>query len=298
MKEQKGLSSRLGLIASMTIFGTIGLFVRWIPIPSSLLALVRGFIGAAFLILWMLLTGKKATKEEIKNNIVLLIFSGAAIGFNWVLLFESYKNTTVAVATLCYYMEPVIVILLSPLFFKEKLGLKKSLCCALAVFGMVLVSGILNGKGSSLAGANPVKGMLFGLGAAVLYSAAVIANKFMHDIKAYTRTAIQLLTAAIVLIPYIIITEGNAFESFDGIGTKAIILIIVVGIVHTGIAYALYFGSMEKLPAQTIALFSYIDPVVAILISAFVLGEEMGIAAIVGAFLVLGATALSEMLKD
>lgn len=292
MKEQNKMSSRLGLIASMTIFGTIGLFVRWIPVTSSILAVIRGFIGAAFLCVWMLLTGKKATKEEIKKNMWLLFFSGAAIGFNWVLLFESYKNTTVSVATLCYYMEPVIVILLSPLFFKEKLGMKKSVCCLIAVLGMVLVSGILGG--SVTEGANPVKGMLLGLGAAVLYSSAVIANKFMHDIKAYTRTAIQLLTAAIVLIPYIIFTENDVAASFDGIGVKAIILIIVVGIVHTGIAYALYFGSMDKLPAQTIALFSYIDPVVAILISAFVLKENMGIAAIIGAFMILGATAVSE----
>lgn len=295
MKEYNKFGPRIGLIGSMTIFGTIGLFVRWIPIPSGLLAMIRGLTGAAFLVAFMLLSGKKATKAEIRKNLFLLIFSGAAIGFNWVLLFESYKNTTVAVATLCYYMEPVIVILLSPFFFKEKLGIPKAVCCAISVFGMVLVSGIFDSK--STGGVISVKGIVFGLSAAILYSAAVIANKFMKDISAYTRTSIQLFTAAIVLIPYIFSVE-NVKGAFDGIGIRAIILIVVVGIVHTGIAYTLYFGSMDKLPAQTIALFSYIDPVVAILISAFVLKENMGISSIIGAFLVLGATLVSEIIEN
>lgn len=291
--SNSGLGARLGLILSMTIFGTIGLFVKWIPVPSSILACLRGFIGAAFLMVFMLLTGKRINATEVKNNLLLLILSGAAIGFNWVLLFESYKNTTVAVATLCYYMEPVIVILASPFFFKEKLGRKKSFCCLIALAGMVLVSGILSSdKG---AGANPVKGMLLGLSAAVLYSAAVIMNKFMKSISAYTKTSIQLSVAALILVPYIAFTQDNPIAAVTSNSAKVLLLLFVVGIVHTGIAYALYFGCMEGLPAQTIAIFSYIDPVVAILISTFVLKEGMDVISLIGAVMILGATAASEV---
>lgn len=284
--------AKIKLLSSMFIFGTIGLFVKFIPIDSALLACLRGFIGGLFLIAFMAIGRKPVTKSEIKNNLLLLILSGAAIGVNWVLLFESYRYTTVATATLCYYMEPVIVVLVSPLLFKEKIGLKKGICVLIAFAGMVLVSGITNNSGS---GAKDFKGILFGLGAAVLYATAVCMNKFIRDISTYTKTSVQLLAAAIVLVPYLIAKNvGFDVTTTDNI-MLVIILVAFVGIVHTGVAYALFFGSADKLPAQTIALMGYIDPVVAILLSVFVLKENIEIPAVVGAVLVLMATAASEI---
>lgn len=284
--------AKIKLLSSMFIFGTIGLFVKFIPIDSALLACLRGFIGGLFLIAFMAIGRKTVTKSEIKNNLLLLILSGAAIGVNWVLLFESYRYTTVATATLCYYMEPVIVVLVSPLLFKEKIGLKKGICVLIAFAGMVLVSGITNNSGS---GVKDLKGILFGLGAAVLYATAVCMNKFIRDISTYTKTSVQLLAAAIVLVPYLIAKNvGFDVTTTDNI-MLVIILVAFVGIVHTGVAYALFFGSADKLPAQTIALMGYIDPVVAILLSVFVLKENIEIPAVVGAVLVLMATAASEI---
>lgn len=285
------------LSGSMVIFGTIGLFRRFIDMPSSVLAMTRGFIGTAFLILALLLL--KATKRRerahlfdvkaISTNLVNLLISGAMIGLNWILLFEAYRYTTVSIATLCYYMSPIFVILLAPIFLKSKLTGKKILCTVCALFGMVLVSGVLSGN--SLTGTAFI-GILFGLGAAVLYAFVVIVNQRIHDIGAFDKTILQLLTSSVITIPYILITGDYKDVSLTA---TTVLLTVFVGLIHTGVAYALFFKSMDGLEAQTIALFAYIDPVVAIILSALILKEHMGIAEIFGAILILGSAIISEI---
>jgi drug/metabolite transporter (DMT)-like permease len=158
-----------------------------------------------FLLIVVALSKKRVDKKAIKKNLLLLLISGAAIGVNWILLFEAYRYTTVAVATLCYYMAPVIVILLAPFLLKEKMTVKKSVCAAVAIIGMLLVSGIFDG-GAAYIGSG--KGILFGLGAAMFYASAVLMNKFIKDISAYDKTIMQLGAAAIVVLPYSLLTSG------------------------------------------------------------------------------------------
>jgi RarD protein len=272
----------------MVIFGTIGIFRKYIDLPSSGLAVARGLIGAAFLLLVVLITGKKLDKAAIKSNLWLLLVSGAFIGINWMLLFESYRYTTVATATLCYYLAPVFVVLLSPLVLKERLSLIKGICAAVAVLGMVFVSGVFEG-GLDL---SRLPGILFGVGAAAFYAAVILLNKKMKPIPAMDCTVIQLAAAALVLVPYTLLVEDYAAVALSPLGIG---LLVAVGVVHTGIAYALYFGSVHKLPAQTVAIFSYIDPVVAILLSALFLQEPMTVWGWVGAVLILGSTLVSEL---
>jgi len=284
---------KLMMIAAMTIFGTIGIFRKYIPLPSSLLALARGIIGTAFLLLLVLVIKRdKLSTEAIRRNLVFLVISGALIGFNWILLFEAYQYTTVATATLCYYMAPVIVVLVSPFLFKERLTPLKAVCVAVALAGMVFVSGIPQ---SGFAGMSELKGILLGLGAATFYAIVVILNQYIKDISAYDKTIMQLGTAAVALLPYTLLTENFADITFTPV---SIIMLIFVGIVHTGIAYTLYFGSMSGLKAQTIALFSYIDPVVAIILSALILQENIGFWGVIGAVMVLGSTMVSELLGE
>lgn len=281
------------MIGAMTIFGTIGIFRKYIPLPSSLLALARGIIGTAFLLFLVLAVKRdKLSVEAIKRNFVFLVVSGAFIGFNWILLFEAYQYTTVATATLCYYMAPVIVVLVSPFLFKERLTPLKAICVAVALAGMVFVSGIPQ---SGFGGMSELKGILLGLGAATLYAIVVILNQYIKDIPAYDKTIMQLGTAAIAILPYTLLTENFADISFTPV---AVLMLIFVGIVHTGIAYTLYFGSMSGLKAQTIALFSYIDPVVAIILSAVILQENIGLWGVIGAVMVLGSTMVSELFGE
>jgi RarD protein len=284
---------KMMMIGAMTIFGTIGIFRKYIPLPSSLLALARGIIGTAFLLFLVLAVKRdKLSIEAIKRNFVFLVVSGAFIGFNWILLFEAYQYTTVATATLCYYMAPVIVVLVSPFLFKERLTPLKAICVAVALAGMVFVSGIPQ---SGFGGMSELKGILLGLGAATLYAIVVILNQYIKDIPAYDKTIMQLGTAAIAILPYTLLTENFADISFTPV---AILMLIFVGIVHTGIAYTLYFGSMSGLKTQTIALFSYIDPVVAIILSAVILQENIGLWGVIGAVMVLGSTMVSELFGE
>lgn len=283
--EQTG---KLKLISAMIIFGTIGIIRKYIPLPSSFVALVRGCVGTIFLMAVVLLSRQKLDKAAIRNNGLLLLLSGAAIGFNWIFLFEAYNFTSVATATLCYYLAPVIVILASPIVLKEKLTLKKSICAAVALFGMVLVSGVWD---TGFTGTGDLKGIFFGLAAAALYASVILMNQKLTDIGAYDKTIAQLFVASIILVPYVLLTEDVGQMEFSAISVS---LLIVAGVVHTGFAYWLYFGSMESLHAQTVALYSYIDPILAIVLSMVVLHEPMTLAAGIGAVLILGAAFISE----
>jgi len=283
-------AAKIKLITAMVTFGTIGIFVKYIPLPSSIIALGRGFVATLFLLLVMKLGKNPISKEAVKRNLVLLLVSGGLIGFNWILLFEAYNYTTVAVATLCYYLAPIFVIIASPFVLGEKLTAKKGLCVAVALLGMVLVSGVIQ---SGSAADFSLTGVAFGVGAGALYACIILMNKKLKDINSYDTTVMQLAAATIVLFPYCLLTVPVSSLSA---GPVALGLLLFVGIVHTGIAYVLYFGSMKDLKAQTVAIFSYIDPILAVLLSAFLLRESMDMLSVIGAVLILGSTFVSEML--
>lgn len=286
---KKSLYPKLGLIASMTVFGTIGIFVKYIPIPSSIIAMIRGFIGMIFLLAVILVRRSEISWKLIKEKFIPLFFSSAFIGINWILLFESYRYTTVATATLCYYLAPIFVILASPVVLGERLTAKKLVCVLTALVGMVFVSGILGLESFAL---SEIKGILLGIGAAIFYASVILLNKRLADIPTFDKTFMQLGIAAVVLLPYTLITENFGAIEFT---LSTVIMLIIVGIVHTGIAYALYFGSIGRLPSHTVAIFSYIDPIVAIILSALFLREPMDVFGVIGAVMILGAAFISEM---
>ena len=282
------LSSKLTFILSMTIFGTIGLFVRLIPLPSSIIALTRAVVGTVFLLVLLACKREKTDWQAIRRNIKILIISGAAIGFNWILLFEAYRYTTVAIATLCYYFSAIFVIVASPFVLREKLTPRKIACSFAALVGIILVSGVIDGGSGSFS----LTGVLLGLGAAVLYASVIVLNKKLSGISSLDTTISQLGAAAAVLLPYVLLSEDIA--QIAALDASGLLLLLAIGIVHTGIAYAMYFSSLQKIKAQTAALFSYLDPVIALLLSIFVLKEGMTVLGLIGAVIVLGAMLLSE----
>ena len=284
-------SARLKMIISMAIFGTIGIFVNFINVPSSLVAVCRGFTGAIFLCLFMVLTGKKISFSDIKKNFVRLIITGCLIGINWILLFESYKYIGVANGTLCYYLEPVILVIGASVIYKEKISPLKAVCVATALCGMVFVSGVFPPSESAVL--SPL-GIALGLGAALFYASVVLLNRGIKNISSYDMTMVQLFFAALVALPYVLATENLGAINFD---IKTIVLLLVVGIIHTGFAYALYFGAVRELKSQSVAVLSYIDPMVAIVLSMTLLGEELTLWGILGAVLILGSTLVSELKK-
>ncbi len=281
------MNAKLKLIVSMLIFGSMGIFVRTIGLPSSITALARGGIGVLFLFLLCVLTKTRISPKAMKQNLLLLLCSGAALGANWIFLFEAYRHTTIAVATLSYYFAPVLITAASPFVLKEKLTGGKLGCMAASVLGMALISGVI-GSGSALDGGI---GVLFGLAAAASYAGFTLMNKFTKELNALDATIAQLGIATIVLLPYTLLTQN---VSGIHLQAKSVLFLVVLGVIHTGLGFWLFFASIQQLKAQTAAMLSYIDPITAILFAAIFLRERMEMVQIAGACLILGAAVLSE----
>ena len=262
--------------------------MRNISVSSGELALYRAIMAAALLGLFLLATKQKLPFGKIKKSIPLLLLSGCAMGFNWILLFEAYKYTTVSVATLSYYFAPVIVTLACPLLFREKMGAKQWICFGMSTLGIVLITGL----GDLSGGSNHLLGIGFGLGAACLYATVILLNKFIKDVEGLHRTLLQFLAAIAVLIPYVACTSGVTLGTMDSTGW---ICLLIVGLIHTGVAYCLYFPSLKELPGQKAAILSYIDPLVAVLVSVLLLNETLTITQIIGGALILGFTLWNEI---
>ena len=262
----------------MVIFGTLAPFVRRVAVSSGELALYRAILGAALIGVY-LLASKKALPRGNRREYLLLLLSGGAMGINWILLFEAYRYTTVSTATLCYYFAPVMVTVLSPLLFREKLTPRQLLCFAMATLGLVLITGMERG--------GSVKGVLFGLGAACFYAAVVLLNKYIRDIDGIHRTFFQFLAAIVTLIPYVALTGGVTLSRLN---TTGWLCLLTVGLLHTGITFCLYFSSLKALPGQRAAILSYIDPLTAVLVSVTVLREPITLPQALGGALILGFT--------
>ena len=284
---KRTMNPRLMLITSMTVFGTLGIFVRNIPVSSGELALYRAILAALLIAVFLLVTKQKIPFANIKREVPLLLASGVAMGINWILLFEAYKYTTVSVATLSYYFAPVIVTVVCPILFKERLTGKQIVCFVMSSLGLVLITGI-----GDIGGGSDFLGILFGLGAAVFYATVILLNKFIKNVEGIHRTFLQFLSAIVILIPYVIMTSGVTLGNLNGLGWANL---LIVGLIHTGVTYCMYFSSLKELPGQKAAILSYIDPLVAVLISVTILGESMTVWQVIGGILILGFTLWNEI---
>lgn len=281
------LRHKVQYLLALFLFGTTGLILRWTILPSEIMVFLRGLLGSLVLLFFVTLRGRKLSVNAIRKNIGWLCFGGISLGLNWVFLFAAYRYTTVAVASLCNYTAPLIVVFLSPMLFKERLNLRKLLCVAMAAAGIVLISGIFGGNSSS---ADPV-GVLLGMGAAMGFVGIIVGNKKVHDISPFDRVIVQLFLSSMTVLPYVLYQNIGKSIPCDA---QSILWMAVLILLHTVVAYSLYFGAMAVLSVQTIALWGYLEPVVSVLCSAFVLSETLGAAGILGSVLILGAAILSE----
>ncbi len=282
------------LVFAMIIWGTLGPLVKQIPLASGEIVLARVILGLATLGIIYFASGgcragNTADRYAVRKDIAILFVSGAVMGFNWVFLFEAYKYTTVSMATVSYYCAPVIITALSPLVLGEKLTASRIAGIAAATAGMFMITGSLQG------GSQPLKGVLFGLLAALFYACVTILNKQLKGgFTGIQITIVQLFAAGIVVAPYTVINHEGAWVMPQGAG---LVCLIIVGVVHTGIVLHLYFSSMQILPGQSVAMCSYIDPVSSLLIAAAVLSERMSIVQIIGAVLIIGGAAFGELYR-
>ena len=277
---------KIQVLLSMLIFSTVGITVRFAELPSTVIVMGRAVLGTLFMLGFVYLTGKIINKASIRANAKVLVASGVALGLNWMLLFEAFSHTTIAVAVLCYYLAPVFVIVGSPFILKEKITGLQLACVMGALLGMVFVSGFIDGE------VRGFWGIVLAISAAVFYASVMFLNKFVKGVSTYDSTIMQLGSAALVFIPYALFTVD--FTSIEWT-MKGLMLLVVLGVVHTGVAYALFFGSFTKLPAQTISIYSYVDPLMSVVLSCLVLHEPLGWTGLVGAMLILGSTLASEL---
>ncbi len=280
--------SRLMLICAMAIFGTLPVPVRQISVSSQELSLYRALLAAIAIGIFMFCTRRKLPVAGMKKELLLLMCSGTSMAFNWIFLFEAYKYTTVAIATLSYYFAPVLVTVASAFLFHEKLGKKQVLCFVMSTLGLILVT-VTSELGG---GSNNGLGILFGLGAAVLYATTILLNKFIKGVGGIQRTFLQFLAAVTVMIPYVALTSGVTLASMDTTGWLCLIL---VGLLYTGVTYCMYFTSVEHIPGQEVAILSYIDPLVAVIVGVVALGEPLSLQQLIGGAMILGFTLWNEL---
>lgn len=283
------LSGRSKIIISMLIWGTIGLFVRGIDLSSIEIAFFRALLGSSFLICISLVRRDKFDWPILRKNLLILSIAGLALGMNWIALFQGMKYTTISNAILSYYFAPVFIVIFSLILFKEKLSIKNVICLSGAVLGLFLV--MKAGDTELAAGMNHMKGIIYGLIGALLYAFVVILNKYIRDLSAFQSTLTQLLIAALVLMPIVVFKNPIDLGAIEG---RTWILILIIGIVHTGIAYLLYFSSINNIRSQSVAILSYLDPIVAILTSFIFLQESMNLIQALGGFLILSTAYINE----
>ena len=272
-------------VASMVIFGTNGLIVANISLGSAEIVLMRTFLGSLFL-LAIVLVKRSFSFANLKADLIPATIGGAALGLNWVLLFSAYRSAGVGLSTLTYYCGPIIVLALSPVLFKEKLTWNKLLAIAAVAVGMFCITGDIE------PGSDVQTGILFGGGAALLYASLIVANKRVKRLSGLNCAMYELIVAFFVVLIYLLASNVKLPVIP---AAEDIVWVLVIGLVNTGLAYYLYFSSLQKLPGQTVALVCYIDPLTALHISGAFLGEKLLGVQIAGAVLILGGACLGEL---
>ena len=280
-------ASYLKYIFALLLFGSNGIVASLIHLSSYEIVLLRTLIGSLLLIAIFFIAREKLTFYKYKTQSIFLAVSGIAMGTSWIFLYEAYDEIGVGLASLAYYCGPVIVMILSPILFGEKLT-KIKVCSFLVVLvGIFLVNGTAFENGVS------VWGLACGLLSAICYSLMVMFNKKANDITGLENSMLQLFVAFLTVAIFVGIKQGYRME----IDTQSIIPILVLGLLNTGIGCYFYFSSIGKLPVQTVAICGYLEPLSAVVFSVIFLKETMLPIQIIGAVLIIGGAMLGEYRK-
>lgn len=270
-------------VLSMLIFGTNGYLVAHMSLQSGQIVLLRTLLGGLLLTVLVLLRGG-FDREALRAERIPLMLGGAALGLNWVALFEAYRLLNVSLATLIYYVGPMLILLLSPVFFHEKLTPRKLAAVGIVAAGLVCISGSIAISGLSTAG------LLVAFLSALFYASLIAFNKRIVRTGGMQTAALELDVAFFIVLVYVLLTSGLPRPRPADLPYVA-----VIGFINTGLAYLLYFSGLQKLPGQSVALISYVDPVSALVFSAVLLHETMTPVQMLGAVLIIGGAMYGEL---
>ncbi len=274
-------------ISALLLFGLNGIVASHIPMNSYEIVFLRTLIGCILLIALFLIGKGKFHIKEYKKDTLFIVLSGVAMGTSWMFLYEAYQQIGVSLSSLLYYCGPVIVMILSPLIFREKLTAPKLFGFATVLVGIFLVNG--NATQSS---SNPW-GLFCGAMSAVMYFFMVTLNKQSKNISGMENSVIQLVVSFLTVAVFMGIKQGFVLD----VPVSAWGWILVLGIVNTGIGCYLYFSPLAKLPVQTVAVCGYLEPLSAVVFAALLLGEKMTVIQIVGAVCIIGGAMIGELIK-
>ena len=282
--QNKVSRTYLKYLLALILFGFNGIVANYLSLNSYEIVFLRTLIGSAFLAVIFLCTRGKQQRSKNKKHIVYLAISGIAMGMSWMFLYEAYSELGVSVATLAYYCGPVIVMLLSPFLFRERLTIRKILGFLLVLTGMYFVNGkALQQNGFSWE-------LICGILSAVLYAVMVISNKKASSITGLGNSVLQLTFSFIIVTAFMQIKQGLIIPSL----IENIVPVLILGIMNTGIGCYLYFSSIQKLPAGSVAICGYLEPFSALVFSAIFLQERLAAIQVIGAALILCGAAFVE----
>ncbi|MBQ6001077.1 MAG: DMT family transporter [Clostridia bacterium] len=283
LKTDAGLGAFYGrYILALLLMGTNGVVAAQISLFSSQIVLMRTFIGGVALTAIVLLRGGFSL-ENLKSELFDLLLGGIALGMNWITLFGAYRLLNVSLATLIYYIGPMLVLLLSPWLFGERLTGPKIAAIAIVFVGLLFISGSIAAEGLSMTG------LLYAVASALFYAVLLVFNKRIKRTSGLQTAAIEIDVAFVVVLIYTLLTVG-----FPHPLASDIPYLLIIGLINTGLAYMLYFSGLQKLPAQSVALISYVDPVSAVFFSSLFLHEKLTVFQIVGAVFIIGGAMIGE----
>lgn len=274
-------------ILSLLLFGSNGVVASFITLKSAQIVLLRSLIGSGMLVALFLLLGQRFSFIKQKRDVAFLALSGLAMGADWLLLFESYKLIGVSLTILINYLGPAIVVALSPFIFREKLTWQKVLALVIAMSGVFLISGR-----AALQGLN-LWGLFLALASAFAYALMILANKMTKTISGLENASLQLCFATITVILYTALTGGFSIKMASG----DLVPMLWIALVNTGFSCYLYFSSIGKIPAQSVAITGYAEPLFAVMLSALVLREVLMPIQVLGAILILGGALFGEFAR-
>lgn len=276
----------LKYISALLLFGLNGIVAAQIPLTSTEIVVLRSFFGTVFLIVLLAVTRQKLTCLRRPRQAVLVAISGAAMGASWLLLYRAYELVGVSIATLLYYCGPVLVMALSPIFFKEKLTIPKIIGIIVVFCGVIMLNGVGGGTLDAL-------GLLCGIGGAALYVLMVITNK-KAGLPGLENTAVQLLFGFLTAAVFYLL-QGGAVPT---VPAESWGWMLLLGLVNTGFGCWLYFSSIGTLPVQTVSVLGYLEPLSAVLFSVVLLHEALTPARWLGAAMIVGGAMAAEFIKS
>ena len=276
-------------------FGTIGFVMHFIPLSSPATVFYRALIGGLFIILMCLVSNKVIDIKSMKENFMILVLTSFFMGLNWVFQFEAFKVSSVAIGTVCYNTMPIFLLIIASIVFKERITIKNIICISIATIGIVLVSNVIETGIHS----NQVLGCIYGILGAVLYALIVVYNRKLSNIATHDKIIFQFMFSSIIMAIYVLLIQRNTLFFDKNLDSHTYIIglisLLTLCLFHTGFCYVHYFNAVSNLKAETVAIMTYIDPVVALLLSYFVLKEQTTGMQIIGAILILGSTLINQI---